>query len=223
MADGLAITVRMAARAMARHGMVHAFGHCSARIDARSFLVTPSKPLGLVEPRDACIEVPIDGPLPEGVLGEVRIHREIYRRRPDVGGVIRAMPPSAMSLAAMMRVPQPRHGFGAYFAPEPPLWSSPQLLRNDEQAAALAEHLGQAPAILMRGNGAVVAGISLQQAAVLAFFLEDMCRVELASLAVSQSEPVLTPAEAAERATWSGGIIERMWAYLTAGDSEDSV
>jgi len=199
---------------------VHAYGHCSARIDAHSFLVTPSKPLGLVLPRDACIEVPIDGPLPAGVLGEVRIHREIYRHRPDVGGVTRTMPPNAMSLAAMMRIPRPRHGFGAYFSPGPALWRSPHLLRSDEQATALAQQLGQAPAILMRGNGAVVAGATLQHAAALTFFLEDMCRVELASLVVSQSEPVLTPEEARERATWFRGIVERMWSYLTDGDVE---
>jgi ribulose-5-phosphate 4-epimerase/fuculose-1-phosphate aldolase len=42
--------------------------------------------------------VRIDGELPEGVLGEVRIHREIYRRRPEIQGVARTMPPKIMSL-----------------------------------------------------------------------------------------------------------------------------
>ena len=217
----LARTVRMTARAMARHGFVHAYGHCSARIDAYSFLVAPPKPLGLVQPGEACTVVPIDGALPEGVLGEVRIHREIYRRRPDVSGVVRAMPPHAMFLAAMMRTPKPRHGFGAYFWPGLPLWPSPQLLRNDEQAAALAEHMGNSRAILLRGNGAVVAGTTPQQAAVLTFYLEDMCRQELAALAVSNSEPILTAEEAAERATWTGGTLERMWSFLTADDPEE--
>lgn len=211
----------MTARAMARHGFVHAYGHCSARIDEQSFLVTPSKPLGLILPGDACIEVPLNGPLPEGVLGEVRIHREIYRRRADVGGVIRTMPPNAMALAAIMRVPKPRHGFGAYFSPGPALWLSPQLLRSDEQATALAEQLASAGAVLLRGNGVVVVGTTPQQAAVLTFFLEDMCRVELATLAISDCEPTLTPDEAAERATWSGGIVDRMWSFLTAGDPEN--
>ena len=73
--------------ALGRAGLVHAYGHCSARIDATSFLVAPSRPLGLVRPGERCTVVPLDGDLPEGVLPEVRIHREIYRRRPDVGGV----------------------------------------------------------------------------------------------------------------------------------------
>jgi HCOMODA/2-hydroxy-3-carboxy-muconic semialdehyde decarboxylase len=32
-------------------------------------------------------------PLPAGVLGEVRLHQQIYRRRPEVGGIVRSMPP----------------------------------------------------------------------------------------------------------------------------------
>lgn len=211
----------MTARAMARQGFAHAYGHCSARIDEYSFLVTPPKPLGLVQPGEACTLVSLDGALPEGVLGEVRIHREIYRRRPDVGGIVRAMPPNAMSLASMMRTPRPRHGFGAYFWPGPPLWRSPQLLRTDQQASALAEQMGNAMAILMRGNGTVVVGATQQQAAVLTFYFEDMCRHELAALAISQCEPTLTAEEAAERATWTGGTLERMWSFLTTADPEN--
>src|SRR3546814_8762425 len=85
--------------------------------------------------------VPIDGPLPEGVLGEVRIHREIYRRRPDVDGICRIMQPALMALSVAGIVPVPRHGIGAYFS-RVPLWNDPRLLRDDGAAAALAEASG---------------------------------------------------------------------------------
>jgi len=32
-------------RALARAGLVHAYGHCSVRLDAHHFLVSPAKPL----------------------------------------------------------------------------------------------------------------------------------------------------------------------------------
>lgn len=218
----LSSLVRVAARAVARGGLAHAYGHCSARIDATTFLVCPAVPMGLVRPSDACSVVSLDGPLPAGILGEVRIHREIYRRRPDVGGIVRSMPPKAMSLAAMGRVPQPRHGFGSYFYPAPALWNDPQLLRSDEQARALAETLGQGRGILMRGNGVVTAGSSLEEAVVLTWYLEDAARIELDALAsgCAESGPVFTEAEAKARATWDGRIRERMWDYLTSGDIE---
>ncbi|MBN8482022.1 MAG: class II aldolase/adducin family protein [Xanthomonadales bacterium] len=213
-------SVRMAARALGRHGLVHAYGHCSARIDDGSFLVSPARPLGLVEAGEACTIVPLAGALPEGVLPEVRIHREIYRRRPDVGGIARVQSPQLMSLSVLGRTPLSRHGFGAYFHPAPPLWDDPLLLRSDEAAARLADRLGQARAIVMRGNGGVLAGESIEAAVVLAWYLEDAARVELDCLRAGIEGTRLTEAEAATRATWSGRLLERMWDYLTAGDLE---
>ncbi|WP_248307661.1 class II aldolase/adducin family protein [Bosea sp. FBZP-16] len=209
--------VRQAGRALARHGLVHAYGHCSMRLDQGHFLVSPAKPLGLVADEDSCSVVPLEGPLPDGVLGEVRIHREIYRRRPEVGGVVRSMPPRVMTLGTARITPKPRHGFGSYFAPQPPLWDDPQLLRDDVQAAALAEQMAAARAIVMRGNGAVTAGGSLEEAVVLTWYLEDAARVEFEARAagIAEGGVILGEAEVAQRATWSGAILDRMWAYLT--------
>ncbi len=217
----LARRVRVAGRALARHGMVHAYGHCSARIDAEQFLVSPPRALGLVHPGEECSVVPLQGPLPPGVLGEVRIHREIYRRRPDVQGVIRSTPPKAMTLGAMRLTPRPRYGYSAYFAPQPPLWDDPRLLRSDELTERLAETLGDASAIFMRGNGLVTAGWSIEEALVLTWYAEDSSRVELEFLAANMAETGLLSQEQIDaRATWAGRIRERMWEYLTDGDPE---
>jgi HCOMODA/2-hydroxy-3-carboxy-muconic semialdehyde decarboxylase len=213
--------IRIAARSLGRAGLVHAYGHCSLRLDADTILVSPSRPLGMVAPGEDCLVVPLDGPLPEGVLGEVRVHRAIYRRRPDVGGIVRAMPPNVMTLAAAGIGPRARHGFGAYFHPAPPVYGDPQLLRSDAQAEAAAACMGDARAVLMRGNGCVVAGASLAEAVVLTWYLEDAARVELAARAAGLAETGLLDAEQAQaRATWSGQIRERMWDYLAQGDPE---
>jgi HCOMODA/2-hydroxy-3-carboxy-muconic semialdehyde decarboxylase len=209
--------IRVAGRALSRHGLLHAYGHCSIRTSPDTFRASPSKPLGLVSDDDACSEVHLDEPLPEGVLGEVRVHREIYRLRPDVNAIVRCMPPKVMSLGAMRRVPHPRHGFGSYFHPAPVLWDDPQLLRDDEQARRFAAALGNRRAILMRGNGAVIVGESIEAAVVLSWYLEDAARVELDCLAAGAGETcLLSEQESRQRATWSGRILERMWDYLTA-------
>jgi HCOMODA/2-hydroxy-3-carboxy-muconic semialdehyde decarboxylase len=214
--------VRCGARALACAGLVHAYGHCSQRIDANSFLVCAAKPMGLIEVGEPGAVVRLDGPLPEGVLGEVRIHREIYRRGPEIGGICRTMPPHAMALAALGKSPKVRHGFGSYFAPSPPMWDDPLLLRDDADAARLADTMGNARAILMRGNGAVTAGESLPQAVVFSWYLEDACRVELEALRTGlvETAPLFTPAQVKVRAVGTGRIYERMWEYLTAGDPE---
>ncbi len=213
----------MAARAMGRHGLAHAYGHVSIRIDADSFLVSPSQPLGTVANGQAGIVVPFDGELPAGVLGEVRIHREIYRRRPAVGGICRFQSPAVIALAALGETPRAFHGPGTYFAPAPPLWPGVALVRDDESAAKVAEVMGDAAAVVLSGNGAVTAGETLETAAALAFFLEDSARIEvslLPAIAAGRAVRRYTPAEIEARAIKTGGLFERMWHFLCFGDPE---
>lgn len=207
--------IRLAARAIGRAGLAHAYGHCSLRLNVREFLVSPAKPLGMVSNSDLPVTVPIEGPLPADVLGEVRIHQQIYQVRGDVCGIVRFQSPKVVSLSTLGRSPHARHGFGSYFAPQPPFWSDPRLVRDDERAAAIARILGGARAIVLRGNGAVVVGSSLEEACVLAWYLEDAARVELDVLASGEPGDVLSAAEAADRATMQGRIVERMWDWLT--------
>jgi len=76
--------VRVAARAWRVAGLVHAYGHCSLRIDSDHFIVSPAKPLGLVTPEDVVVVVPTHGALPPEALPEVLAHQYIYRQRRDV-------------------------------------------------------------------------------------------------------------------------------------------
>jgi HCOMODA/2-hydroxy-3-carboxy-muconic semialdehyde decarboxylase len=210
------LLVQQAARALGRAGLVHAFGHCSLRLDDDHFLVCAPMPMGMITDEPGTI-VPVAGPLPEGVLGEVRVHQAIYAQRPDVQAICRIMPPALMALSTLAIVPRPRHGIGAYFDPAPPLWDDPRLLRDDASAAQLAETLGPTCAIIMRGNGAIVAADSLEKAVTLSWFLEDSARVErdVRTMGCAPDTGLLTPDEIAARQVWAGGVIERMWAWLT--------
>ena len=214
----LAQRLRVASRAVGRAGLAHAYGHCSARLDALNFLVSPAKPLLLVSDQDAPVRVRVDAPLPEGALPEVRLHQQIYRRRADVGGIVRFQSPKLMSLSTLGRTPEARHGLGSYFAPRPPLWPNPRLARDDETAGAIAAALANARAIVLRGNGALTVGRSLEEATVLAWYLEDAARVELDVLSTGSAGCIYDPAEAADRAVTSGQLFERMWDWLAAGD-----
>jgi HCOMODA/2-hydroxy-3-carboxy-muconic semialdehyde decarboxylase len=194
----------------------------SARMDAATFLVCAAAPMGQIAPGAPGSVVGLDGDLPDGVIGEVRIHREIYRRCPDVQGVARSMPPKIMSLSTLRLTPRPRHGFGSYFHPGIPLWDDPLLVRDDRVAERLAEQMGECMAIVMRGNGLITVGASIEEAVVRAWYAEDAARVELDVLSAGGAgNPALFSAEEARiRATWSGRILERMWDYLTFGDPE---
>lgn len=219
----LARRVRIAGRALARAGLVTAYGHCSARVDDDRFVVSPPRPLGLIGRDEPCIEVATDRPLPPRAAGEVRIHQAVYRRRPDVGGICRAQPPNTMTLSIARLTPRARHGFSSYFAPSLPLWDDPALVRDDETASRVVEALRDQPALVLRGNGALTVGATIEEATVLCWFLEDSARVELDLRKIGGLDVALTElsdADATRRATWEGGLLDRMWAYLTRDDPE---
>jgi HCOMODA/2-hydroxy-3-carboxy-muconic semialdehyde decarboxylase len=214
--------LRVASRSLGRHGLAHAYGHCSVRLDDRHFLVCAARPMALIRPGEPGRVVPIEGPLPEGVLGEVRLHQQIYRRRVEVAAVARTMPPALMALGTARRTPAARHGMGSYFGPGAALWDDPQLVRDDTLASAVVDAMGSRNAVVMRGNGVVVAADSLPKAVALTWYLEDAARLELAVLSagLQQQSVILEATERERRATSAGGIFERMWDYLCAGDPE---
>lgn len=214
--------MRQLARALGRNGLTGPFGHCSQRLDAETFLVCAARPMTMIAPGESGTVVPIAGPLPNGVLGEVRIHQQIYARRPEIESICRFISPQVTALAALGRSPRPRHGFGSYFAPEVPFWTNSALVRDDESAQRVADLMGSSPAIVLNVNGAVTAATSPERALALAWFLEDAARVELAALAsgLADSSHVILGDEATKRATWDGRIAERVWEFLLRDDPE---
>jgi HCOMODA/2-hydroxy-3-carboxy-muconic semialdehyde decarboxylase len=106
----------------------------------------------------------------------------------------------------------------------PPLWDDPALIRSDDKARELAARLGDGRAIVMRGNGAISVGADIEQAACLAWLLEDAASVEMAVRSVNndcaQAATTYSDDEVTARAIFTGALIERMWEYLTFGDPE---
>lgn len=213
--------VRVVSRALARHNLVTAWGHCSARIDDSRFLVCAAKPMGQIGPNDHGVVVDINQPLPDGVLGEVRIHQKIYAMRPEAGGICRVMPSNIMALSTLGRVPKPRHGVGAFIA-GCKFWNDPRLLRDDGLAQQLAERLANEVALIMRGNGAVTVGNSIETAMCMAWCLEDSAKIEryVSELTEATEGSLLSDDEISARQVSSGRVFERLWEYMTAGDAE---
>jgi HCOMODA/2-hydroxy-3-carboxy-muconic semialdehyde decarboxylase len=133
------------------------------------------------------------------------------------------MPPYTMALSTLRIVQRPRHGIGAFNA-GCRFWEDPRLLRTDSLAAALAESLEDAPTLVMRANGAVTVGGSIEIAAGFAWCLEDAARIEhLVRAAVSTSvaeSSSLTTEEISRRQVSSGGVFERLWDYMVGDDPE---
>jgi HCOMODA/2-hydroxy-3-carboxy-muconic semialdehyde decarboxylase len=193
-----------AARALARHGLVDAFGHVSARVGA-TFAMTPPAALATVE---RLIDVPVDADeLPDGAPKEAWIHAEIYRRRPDVGGICRAQPAAVNAVVNISA----RHGQGAFVGATVPVHEDARLVRTRELGADVAATLGDGDAVVLRGNGAVTVAATPGIAMALMYVLEASAKINLAGRA--------TPLSEAEYASWRAAapeLLERLWAHLAA-------
>ena len=207
-----------AARVLASLGLVTAFGHVSARLDADSVVVTPPLPLRDVTAADL-FRVPLDAAaLPEGAPAETWAHLAVYAARPDVAAVARAMPPAAFAAALLARdgALRPQHGQGAWLGAAVPVHQVPRLLRTPGLAAAAATSLGQAAAIVLRGNGALAVGSTPAVAATRMWLLDALCRVRIAA-------PAGAELDAQDVEAWQAAapaLVERLWEYLRSAPGD---
>lgn len=203
-----------AGRVLSDAGLVSAFGHVSARTAPDELVITPPRPLA---------QLRVDSPfatlttttaeLPAGAAKESWIHLAIAARRPDVMAVCRAQPETATALASADVPIRPLHGQGSFVGPEVPVFDDPRLVRDRGRAERLVDALGDTPAVIMRGNGAVTVGTNVAHAVARMWVLEASARINATAAAAGHP----TPLTAAEQSAWRDTEIElceRIWAYL---------
>jgi 3,4-dihydroxyphthalate decarboxylase len=115
---------------------------------------------------------------------EACIHGEIYKLRPNVGGVVHAHPPSIV-LASIAGIAL-RPIYGGY---DPqgmrlalrgiPLFQSSLTLHSKEQVHAMLEVMGESDVCVLRGHGVVVVGKSIEEATIRAIKLDHLAKMNL--------------------------------------------
>jgi ribulose-5-phosphate 4-epimerase/fuculose-1-phosphate aldolase len=210
--------VAAAARVVAAHGLVDAFGHVSARLDVGGLAITPPVPLGGAGEGDAIVTVDAGeaGDLPAGAPKEAWIHLAIYARRPDVRGICRAQPPAVAATAAAGLEILALHGQGAFLGSPVAVHDHAALIRDRASGVAVAEALGDGDAVVLRGNGAVTVGRSPGEAAARMVVLEASARLNLAAAAAG-GRVALRPDELAAWRAVAPEILGRLWAHLRDG------
>jgi len=105
--------------------------------------------------------------------GELPIHIEIYKRRPDINCVVHTHPLYATAFSATGQSLRPVNNEGVLFAKPLPYFDMvTDLIVTPELGEALADKLGDEKAIIMKNHGIVVVGESIEQAAIRAYLLE---------------------------------------------------
>lgn len=160
-----------AGRRLLDEGLVaRTWGNLSVRLDEDSMLVTPSgiEYPDLTEQMIVRVDLATDewsGPLRPS--GERKVHREVYRRRPDVHAVVHTHQVAA-SICAAARVSVP-----ASFGEVP---CAPYALPGTKKLTnATVDALGSRPAALMANHGVLAVGASLDETFGLVEQLEREC------------------------------------------------
>lgn len=160
------------------------FGHVSARLpnDAEHFLMKPHQ-VGMEEiTADNLITVNLEG---EKVAGdaprhiEVFIHSEILRVRPDITALVHTHAPNAVAFSALGRPLQGVGHEGALFHAGVPVFSeTADLIIDQARGKAVARAMADSDVLIMRNHGIVTAGRNIEEATVLAVFLERACQIQ---------------------------------------------
>lgn len=182
-----------AARILSHERLSQGYGHISARLDDESyFLITPGRHLDDIDPSEIEL-VQLDGePLThrsaEGPPAETHLHAAVYRRRPDVGAVVRAHPEYLQAFGIARVAVRPTHNFGAVLGETTALYDDVRSIYSKERAETVARTLGQARAVVLRGNGCLVIGSGIRTVTVATVWLEESARLQYRALVVAASE-----------------------------------
>ena len=197
---------------LAAQEIVDAFGHVSVRTapGAGRYLISRSIAPAQVTAADI-LELDLDS---KPAANEKRtsyrerfIHGEIYRVRPDVMSIVHCHAPALIPFGITKIPLRPVYHNSSFVGEGVPVFEvreaggdTDMLVSTPELGKALAKALGNKPAVLMRGHGAVIVGKSIIEAVARSVYLEVNARVQAQAMAMGQRITYLDEGEVKKRA-----------------------
>lgn len=207
---------------LARHRIVDAFGHVSARhpADPQTYLISRSIAPNLVTPEDI---MAFDLDSEAKVATDMRsyserfIHGEIYKARPDVMSIVHCHAPPLIPFGATRNALRPIFhmcgflGFGCahYDIRDKSGWTD-MLVSDADRARDLAQSLGDKPIVLMRSHGATVVGDNVVQAVHRTYYATVNAQLQVEALRLGA--PIYLEEEEARLSAAANDVsAERAW------------
>jgi ribulose-5-phosphate 4-epimerase/fuculose-1-phosphate aldolase len=208
-------------RILADQGVVDGYGHVSARhnLDPNRYLLARSVAPELVTAEDI-VEFDLDSnavdPRGRKFYLERFIHGEIYKVRPEVKSVVHHHSPAVIPFGVTNVPLKPIYHMAAFVGLGVPVFEiraaggmTDMLVSTPELGRALARTLGDKPAALMRGHGAVVVGASIPESVARSVYLQMNARLQAQAIALGGEITYLDPEEV--RKLGGLGGYDRAW------------
>jgi HCOMODA/2-hydroxy-3-carboxy-muconic semialdehyde decarboxylase len=208
-------------RVLADQEILDAYGAVSVR-DPRvqnRFLMSRSLAAELVTAADI-LEYDFAGepinPAGRASTPERYIHSEIYKVRPDVQCIIHCHTPSLIPYGVTGVPLRALYHMSYFIAQGVPVFEvrhtggmTDTFVRDPRLAKALADVLGDKPAVLQRGHGAVIVGDSIIAAVGRSVYLDMNARLQTETMALGGSPTYIDPEEARKRD--APNVYDRAW------------
>ncbi len=131
------------------------------------------------------IVVNLDGRVIEGKhepVDELVIHTSIYKARPEIKSVAHLHSPISVALASTDTTILPLSMRSSFFCERLPIRErGPGVIKNKKMANEMVRLLGKSKALIHKGHGVITAGRNLEEACILALYLEGAARNQLHS------------------------------------------
>lgn len=186
-------------------GHIHAYGRTLDTTSAEDIVMidyTGKQLAGRVEP-----------------VGELYMHTAVLSHRPDLNSVVHCHSTyaTALGVANVNILPVGREG--APFYPKVPILDFDGQIDTTEKGDLLVKAMSKGCAVVLKNHGAVVAADTPENAAMLAFALEDTARLQFIAASVGTPEGM---SEAEARDTMTGRRREEyfhhVWQHYAAMD-----
>ncbi len=167
-------------------------GNLTARDGTRTFATPTATSKRLIQERDL-IEVDAKGQVVGAgrVFGEIGLHLTVYERRPDIGCVVHAHPPSATAIASARKNPIERPFIAeALVSLGPRIPKIPYAQPGDAAKQALAPWCELVDAVLLGNHGVMAWGADPEQALLRLELVEHLAKIAIAAEALGGVDPL---------------------------------
>lgn len=166
-------------------------GQVSARLPGREDFLIKAAVVGFNEARpEDMVRAHIDGeqPVPAIAPPELPLHQAVYMTRPDVNAIVHSHAPHTLVFGATSLNLRAISHDGAFFEGRVPRFTDTSNTVLDlDTGNAIANALGDNPALFLQNHGGLVVGHTLREATVFAQLLERAAQLQL--LAESAGSP----------------------------------
>jgi ribulose-5-phosphate 4-epimerase/fuculose-1-phosphate aldolase len=182
------------------------YTHLSARLPGSdTYFIYPFGLLFEEVTASNLLKVTLEGKILEGKESQYNqtgyvIHGNIYKNRPDVNAIFHLHTIAGVSVSTMECGLLPLSQFSFHFYERLAYHNYDSLtLENHRQGENLVKDLGLKKAMILRNHGTLTCGATIHEAFLYAYFLEQACKVQCASLSSGQ-KVVMPPKEVCEQA-----------------------